>query len=373
MSGALGASGLQGFGTKVYINARLQGRRVTGVERFSGEIASRLLPLIARDSRFRVQVIAPGNATAAGFENIRPRALPPALSVLWEQLVLPMRARNGFLVNLSNTGPLAVRRQLVVVCDASVFAMPDNYSFVFRIWYRIALKSLLRRAARVITISDFSRTELARYCGVPEKRIDVVPCGSDHIDAIHADNGFPRRAGLVPGRYVLAVGTPSRAKNFAALGQAMARLEGTDLRLVLAGNLEPSVFRAHGIELPRSTRLLGYVSDSELKALYEQALCFAFPSRYEGFGLPPLEAMRCGCPVIVSNAASLPEVCGAAALFVDPDDTLALTEHVRALADSESLRKHFRALGLAHARRYTWDASSERLFELIAAAAGAAA
>ncbi|OGA55751.1 MAG: hypothetical protein A3G81_19515 [Betaproteobacteria bacterium RIFCSPLOWO2_12_FULL_65_14] len=345
---------------KIYLNARFAGQKVTGVGRFAEEISARLLPLIARDVRFEALVMAPGSP------------LSLQASVLWEQFVLPFRSRGGFLVNLANTGPLALRRQLVVVCDASVFAVPENYSVLFRAWYHVALNVLLRRAERIVTISQFSRAELARHCGVPESRIDVIPCGCDHVDTVTADDSFPARAGLARGRYVLAVGTPSGAKNLAVLGEAMARLRDNGLQLALAGNLEPSVFRKPGSELPAVARALGYVSDPELKALYEQALCLVFPSRYEGFGLPPLEAMRCGCPVVASDAASLPEVCGDAALFAGPDDSERIARHIGDLAGSEALREGLRARGRACAERYTWGAAAGRLFEIIAATAAPA-
>jgi glycosyltransferase involved in cell wall biosynthesis len=345
----------RGVRAKLYLNARFAGQKLTGVGRFAKEISARLLPLVERDGRFDAFVLAPR----------RPQSLQA--SVLWEQFVLPFRARGGFLVSLANTGPLALRRQLVVVCDASVFAMPENYSPLFRAWYYAALNVLLRRAERIVTLSRFSRAELARYCGVPESRIDVIPCGCDHVDAVTADDSFPERAGLARGRYVLAVGTPSGAKNLAVLGDAMARLRGEGLQLALAGNLEPSVFRRAPSGLQAVT--LGYVTDGELKALYEQALCLAFPSRYEGFGLPPLEAMRCGCPVVASEAASLPEVCGDAALFAAPDDSERIARHIGDLAASEALRESLRARGRAHAAGYTWTAAAERLFQIIAAAA----
>lgn len=338
---------------KVYLNARFAGQKVTGVGRLAEEISARLLPLLARDERFQAVVLAPG------------RPLSPQASVLWEQLVVPLRARGGFLVSLANTGPLALRRQLVVVCDASVFAVPENYSPLFRAWYRLALNVLLRRAEQVVTISEFSRRELARYCRVPESRIEVIPCGADHIDAVTADDAFPARAGLVRGRYVLAVGTPSRAKNLSVLGAAMESVRDAGLQMALAGNLEPSVFRHSAAAFPE-LRSLGYVSDAQLKALYEQALCLVFPSRYEGFGLPPLEAMRCGCPVVASDAASLPEVCGDAALYFAPDDIAQLARHLRDLAGSEALRADLRARGRARAAGYTWGAAAEKLFAMIA-------
>jgi glycosyltransferase involved in cell wall biosynthesis len=339
----------------IYLNARSAGQRITGVGRVAAEVSARLLSLIAADERLDARVLAPRTA----------RSLHAA--VLWEQLVLPLRAGGGFLVSLANTGPLVLRRQLVVVHDASTFAVPENYSPLFRAWYRVALHVLLRRAQRIVTVSEFSRRELARYCGVPQARIEVVAWGCDHIDAVQADESFPERAGLAPGRYVLAVGTPSRAKNLAVLGEAMAALADTGLQAAVAGNLEASVFRA--AQASGRLRSLGYVSDAQLKALYQQALCLVFPSRYEGFGLPPLEAMRCGCPVVASNAASLPEVCGDAALFFSPDDDAELARHLRALAGSEALREELRARGRARAARYTWSAAAEKLFGMIAASA----
>ena len=365
-------SGSLGLRANIYLNARFLGWKVTGVGRYSREISVRLLALLSQDPRFHASAIAPGMRSAETIDQLgRPPAMSLPMAVLWEQIALPFRARDGFLVNLSNTGPLAVRQQLVVVHDASVFAVPENYSFAFRTWYRIAWYWLLRRARQIVTDSQFSRNELARYCGVAAERIQVVPCGSDHLDSVVPDATVLARAGLTPGRYVLAVGTPSRAKNLKTLIEAMALLGDSGLQLAIAGEFVPLVFHAHRFELPAWARTLGHVTDSELKALYQSALCFAFPSRYEGFGLPPLEAMRCGCPVVSSTAASLPEVCGDAALYADPGDARCLAEHIRLLASSEPARNSLRSAGLARARLYTWDAAARKLLDLIIAAGSA--
>ncbi len=354
----------------IHLNGRFIGSQAAGVGRAARELSTRLLALLGRDEQFQIHIIAPGNPPARSLADIKPyRRHSLAGGVLWEQLVLPFLGRKGYLVSFSNTGPLALRRQLVVVHDASVFAVPGNYSFVFRTWYRFALKVLLRRADNVVTDSSFSRGELARYCGVRPERISVIHCGCDHLDAVAADESILQSAGLPRQRYVLAVGTPSRAKNLAMLLDAMTRLRETGLQLALAGKMESQVFNSNRIAWPPWVRVLGAVNDAELKALYQNALCLAFPSRYEGFGLPPLEAMRCGCPVIASNAASLPEVCGEAALFVDPDDPDSLSRKIRALADSAAMRESLSARGRAHTRRFTWDASAEAFLSLIRNAA----
>lgn len=354
----------------IYLNGRFIGWKVTGVGRAARELTPRLLALLANDERFRGEILAPGNRPATALAAIQRRPDQSlAGGVLWEQVLLPLRSRNGYLVSFSNTAPLALRRQLVVVHDASVFAMPDNYSFAFRTWYQVALKVLLRRAGTVVTDSAFSRDELSRHCGVPAERISVIHCGCDHLDGVPADPAILDRAGLARDGYVLAVGTPSRAKNLGVLLEAMARMKRDGLKLALVGEMERRVFSANRIDLPPWVSVLGAVSDGELKALYERALCFAFPSRYEGFGLPPLEAMRCGCPTVVSTAASLPEVCGDAALYADPDDAEALARHIRAYLDSAGLRQDYRARGLAQAGRFSWDSSARKFLALIEHAA----
>ena len=337
---------------KIYLNGRFVGGPVTGVGRVARELSARLLQLLATDRRFHGEICAPGSRSLAG-------------GVLWEQLVLPFLCRDGYLVSFMNTAPLALRRQLAVVHDASVFAFPENYSLAFRTWYRFALNMLLRRAATIVTDSAFSRDELARHCGVDARRISVVHCGCDHLDPIEADFGILERAGLGRDGYVLAVGTPSRAKNLDTLIEAMTRLGRPGVRLAVAGAMETRVFSENRLALPPWVSVLGAVSDAELKALYQGALCLAFPSRYEGFGLPPLEAMRCGCPVVVSTAASLPEVCGEAAMYAEPDDPGALARHIGALVDSGELRQSWRARGREHSARFTWDAAARRYLELI--------
>ena len=179
----------------------------------------------------------------------------------------------------------------------------------------------------------------------------MVHEGGEHILREAADTAVLARHGLVPGRFALVVGTKAAHKGLAGLAEAQAMLASRGLVLAVAGATDAAVFRQGGDPAGQAVVPLGRVSDAELRALYEAALCLIFPSRYEGFGLPPLEAMTCGCPVIAADAAAVPEVCGDAALWFDNDGPRRLPDALARLLDEAGLAATLRTRGLARARR----------------------
>jgi glycosyltransferase involved in cell wall biosynthesis len=210
-------------------------------------------------------------------------------------------------------------------------------------------------ARLVLTNSEFSRSELVRWLKIPKEKIRVVGGGHEHILRTAPDSSVLSRHGLGSRPYVLAVSSLSRNKNLEAVSAAIRLLGPAGCDYVLAGPANPRVF-GHSPEqsLPNLIQL-GYVSDGELRALYQRAACLVYPSRYEGFGFPPLEAMACGCPVIVSQTSSLPEVCGDAALYVDPEAPAQLAAAIRRVLCEEGLRAQLRVAGLERAQRWSWE------------------
>ncbi|HEY4254680.1 MAG TPA: glycosyltransferase family 1 protein, partial [Roseomonas sp.] len=249
--------------------------------------------------------------------------------------------------------------------DAGAFDTPESYSLAFRSWYRLLHHGLAKAGARIVTVSDFSRRRLVTRLGVAPERIAVMREGADHILRIPADPGLLERHGLSPGRFALVVGSRAAHKNLGALAGAAALLAARGLKLVVAGAIDPTVFRtgADGIAFP--ARLLGRVEDDGLRTLYENAACLLFPSRYEGFGLPPIEAMACGCPVLAARGHAVEEICGDAALCFDGASPAAITAAVTRLLDEPGLATGLRERGLARARDLTWDAASRDLAAII--------
>ena len=187
--------------------------------------------------------------------------------------------------------------------------------------------------------------------------------GADHILVHSTDDSVLTANGLVPHHYVLALGNISVNKNIRVVAEVVAKLKGSNLRLVVAGARSAKLFSDYGLgDYPR-TSVLGYISDGAIRALYEQALCFVFPSLYEGFGIPPLEAMLCGCPVIVSDIPALRETCGDAALYCDPRDPDGLAAHISMLANDPELQARLRDTGWAQSRAFTWDRAAEMLLK----------
>jgi glycosyltransferase involved in cell wall biosynthesis len=246
--------------------------------------------------------------------------------------------------------------------DAAVFDHPEAYTRRFVSWYRWLFRHLARHALVLLTVSDFSRERLAWHLRVSRSRFTLVPNGGDHLDAIEPDLNVLDRHGLRGKRYLLAVGSDNPTKNHAALLAAFARLQqDSELLLAIVGGRNDAVFAgAPRIEPPGVVRT-GALGDAQLKAMYMHALALVFPSLYEGFGLPPLEAMSCGCVVAAARATSLPEVCGSAALYFDPNDVDDMISSLQRLCADGALRQTLRVAGARHVAAYTWAASAEEL------------
>lgn len=337
--------------TALALNGRFLGQALTGVQRFGHEIARALA------ARPGVTVLAPPDAPEV--PGLPVRRVGRLRGQAWEQLDLPRHLDGAVLINPGNTAPLALRRQVVVIHDAAVFDMPGAYGWRFRSWYRLLHRGLARRGVRVATVSAHAREAIARHLRLDPAALAVVGEGAEHILRAPADAGLRGRLGLER-PYVLAVGSLAPHKNLAALGATAGMLAARGMELVVTGGLAARVF-AGAAPLPRVARYVGRVDDAGLRALYEGARCFVFPSRLEGFGLPAVEAMACGCPVVAARAGALPETCGDAALLADPADPRDIAAAVARVLDDPALAARLRAAGLARAGAWRWDAAAGRL------------
>ena len=300
-------------------------------------------------------------------QRVRPPASISAQGIkghLWEQFALPAQCRGRLLFSPGNTGPLACRRQIVTIHDASTFDQPEAFKGLFARWYRWLLPRLARRALCVVTVSRFSRDRLCARLGLSPARVAVIYNGVTPPPASLPSVSTEELQRLrLPARFLLFVGSQDPRKNVPRLLEAFARARLGDVELLLAGGAAPGLFNAagHDAALPR-VRSLGRVSDAVLETLYARAEGFVFPSLYEGFGLPPLEAMARGCPVLTSDATCLPEVCGpdlsrgGACVYFSPHSpdaiARALEQFCRLTPDT---RRAMADAGRRRAQLYSWD------------------
>lgn len=352
-------------GQTVFINGKFGAQHTTGVQRFAHHIVQALDQQAPSADGLRFLLLRPPEGRSPALQHIEVRTVGPrGLPLhLWEQTVLPLAARDGLLLNLAGSAPLWATRQCVTLHDAAVFDQPHAYTRVFAAWYRTMFRRHAAHAARILTVSRFSQARLSACLQLASDRIGIVHNGGGHLVAVAADERILDLHGLRGRRYLLAVGSANPTKNMVRLERAFAQLSSApDARLVIVGGANAQVF-ARSATHPASTdarRLVrtGPLDDAPLKALYLHAQGLVFPSVYEGFGLPPLEAMSCACPVAAAHAASIPEVCGDAALYFDPRsvDDIASALH-RLLSDSH-LRQQLAAAGPVQAARFTWQKSA---------------
>ncbi|CAI6076936.1 glycosyltransferase family 4 protein [Cohnella sp. JJ-181] len=353
---------------KIYINGRFLTHPITGVQRYAIEILRSLDAMVgSRDAAvegYEFTVLAPqGELKPAGLRHIETRQGGRGTGHAWEQLSLPSLSADGFLLSLCNTGPMTKRRQAVTMHDAAVYAAPDTYSFAFRTWYKVLQRVLGANAKQILTCSAFSRAQLTEHFGIPERKIKTIYHGREHILRIKPDETVFERHGLTR-PYVLAVSSMSPNKNFASVAKAIELMDDADFDIVIAGG-SSKIFKPSGGRIGGEVKQLGYVTDEELRALYDRASCFVFPSFYEGFGFPALEAMACGCPVVASDAASIPEVCRDAVLYCDPRDPADIADKIERIMASGELRAQLRERGLARAAFFSWDKCARETLDAI--------
>ena len=296
-----------------------------------------------------------------GWTQIARCTVPGAQGHFWEQGPLWRASQGATLLSLGGSGPLRHRRQVLAIHDANIWQVPQAYDWRYRALHKFLRPRLARRAARLITVSRFSATELAPVLGVAPNRFEIVPNSAEHILRVRPDGNALARFGLEPHRYLLAVGSQSANKNIAALIAAHAQAGPTLPPLVLAGaSLTCLTEQTTGI------RSLGRVSDGALRSLYQGAAGFVFPSLYEGFGIPPLEAMALGTPVLAAQSSAMPDVLGQAPVWCEPTSVASIADGLRTLTrltPTERVRKQRQ--GRAQADRFTWEHSAKRLAQIL--------
>jgi glycosyltransferase involved in cell wall biosynthesis len=335
---------------KIYINGKFFCQRITGTQRYAREILNQFDRLLsAEDREIDIEILVPRAVRPVPrYTNLSVRTVGALSGTAWEQIELPQYCRGHLLFTLSGGAPLLHSRNVVTIHDAAVIAAPAGYSLAYRLWHGNVCRRMARSAEHIFTDSNFSKSEIVKWYGGSPENISVIYLGSDHFSS-NSDSTALTRFGISQ-KYVLAVSSHNPNKNFRRVVQAVCENGRSSPPLVIAGARDSKIYR-NSMKLNEEVRVLGYVSDAELKSLYENAACFVFASLYEGFGLPPLEAMANGCPVVVSRVASLPELFEDIAFFCDPyrpqDIAAAIERAIKSAPPADDLK--------AFAKKFTWE------------------
>lgn len=338
-------------------NSRNLDAPITGVQRYTKEILSR---------------------SSGFFDLVKPQqSIQGFRGHIWEQFILPRKLHGRLLWSPSNTGPLSVEKQVVSIMDVSPLDHPEWSSRKFSGWYQFLIPRLIKRVRRVLTISEFSRERILQYCPEAASKIHVTLLAADQrfqpVESA-AVNGLLGQLNLPSQHYIVALGSLEPRKNLHTLLKVWEQIHTKlpdEVWLVLAGAKGKAlVFGNQSYEnLPQRVHLTGHVPEDALPALYSGALASVYLSFYEGFGLPPLEAMSCGTPVLVSNTTSLPEVVGDAGLMVDPFDAEAIGDGLLRLVWDSAMREDLRMRGLARSNQFSWDKTAQQTWQVLQEAA----
>lgn len=348
---------------KIFVNSRFLTQKITGSQRFAIEISKQIKKL----SPDRFVFIAP--------RNVIHKELAKELDVkiagintghIWEQIDLPLYLKKqGYplILNLVNTAPLFYKNKMVTIMDLSWKHFPDAIFKRFYMWYKFLIPKILKSSKFVFTLSDFSKNDLKTQFNIEGSKIEIISCAiSENFKYLN----------LKREKVILSVASLQPYKNLTGLIKAFILLKEhnklLDFKLVLVGGYNKKVFaKTNVFELSKNRNditFTGYLSDEDLVQYYNKSSLFVFPSFFEGFGIPPLEAMSCGCPCVVSNAASLPEVCGDAAYYVNPYSIEDIARGIEKVLTDENLRHNLIEKGFENVKRFSWENSAKQMIKV---------
>jgi glycosyltransferase involved in cell wall biosynthesis len=353
-----------------FINGRFLTQTTSGVQRFAREVVIALDKRLAESPTADEWVLLTPEAATERLplRAITQRAAGRSSGHVWEQTNLYKAARHGRLINLGNSGPVLHSRAVTVVHDAMIFRTPENFSRKYRLVHGL-LGRLLARRGKIATVSEFSKRELESAFGT--KDVTVVSNSCEHMAAVVRDETVVSRLGLADEPYLLFVGSRTPNKNIRRAMDAIRMMGSAAPKFVIAGAPASSVFQSYETSEPEANSVTdkivftGRLSDEEIAGLYAGATALLFPSLYEGFGIPPLEAMLLGCPVLASDIPPTREVCGDAALFFDPLRPEDMARAINEVLHNPEHRAKMIERGYQRAQEFSWDRSAGRLFDIV--------
>lgn len=339
----------------IIVNARFLTQKITGVQRFAVEISKRLHKL--SDQVFFVSPY-----------NILDKELASELGVIvigynrgtfWEQIDLRgylISKGKPLLINFCNTGMLFYDRQIVTIHDMSYKVNPDWFSRKFYLWYNFLIPHLAKHSFKILTVSNSSKNDIVKYLNVKKDKIRVIYNSS----YLNTNNNFET---IYHEKYLLSVSSLNPRKNLNNLIKAFEKLDDK-INLIIVG-LKSDNFATNELDIGKNVIVKGYVSDDELGALMKNAEAFVYLSFYEGFGLPPIEAMSMGCPVIVSDINSHREVCGNSALYADPYNVEDIKSKITDVLENDRLKYELIVAGKKNIERFDWSTSAYNVLKEI--------
>ena len=340
---------------KIYINGRFLTQKLTGVNRFAYELC---LALAAKGVDF--QIIAPKNINESyDISKFKMCFLGHGNSHFWEQITLAfyfLFKKNYILINFSGLGSIFLKRQFITIRDLSFLKNPKWFSKKYYCFYKILTPIVAKKALQILTVSNFSKKEIQKYLGINEDKISVI------YNAV--SEKFNNKTPLSEKKeYILAVSSIEPRKNFERL-LAAAKLLDNDVKLLVVG-AKNKVFGNVNLEQNSRVEFLGYVSDEELKKYYSNALLFVYPSIYEGFGLPPLEAMASGCPVVLSDIEVFHEVFSDSAIYFNPYDINDIAQKINEVLKSKETQEKLIFKGYDLVKKYSYENSADLILAQI--------
>lgn len=341
------------------INARFLTQKLTGVQRFAIEIAKQLKLMMPG-----IIFVAPSNIIHQDLaQQLSVIIVGKNKGVIWEQLDLPLylkRNSRPLLINMCNVAPLFYSNQVITIHDIAFLVNPQWFSKNFVRFYKFLVPRIAKKARLIFTVSDFSKTEIIKYLDVDAAKIKVIYNGVSELPT-------PIPVKTDYGEYVLTVGSIDKRKNILNLVQAFGLIKHKDTKLIIVGDSN-IIFNNVGNESLKAHQNIiftGRVNDRELAGLYNEASLFVYPSLYEGFGIPPLEAMAYGCPTLVSDIGSLREVCGDASVYVNPLNVAEISKSIDLLIEDVALCGRLVEYGKQNIKRFSWETSARQIVDSI--------
>lgn len=341
----------------IIVNSRFLTQPITGVQRFAIEISKQLKSIYKNDILF----ISPkGIIDTSTAKELEAQIYGKYSGYLWEQIELPIFLKengNPLLLNLCNMAPIFYRNKISTIHDITFIKYPESFSIKFKLIYKTFIPLILKTSKHIFTVSEFSKQDLSQYYHININNISVIPNAVNENFFPHTDYKLSKT------KYILAASSVKKNKNFIVVLESFlsALKQAPDIHLFIIGDVQSSSFKK--IDISKYKRIpqihfLGRVTDNELIKYYSNARAFIFPSLYEGFGIPVIEAQACGCPVIAANTSSLPEVLKDSALLCNPHSISDFTNCILQIFRSDELYNSLRKKGEQNKKRFSWNKSA---------------